>query len=136
MDDTNKPDPVLQKVPLIKSPLFQPPKPVTLNANYSKLISSLSSTVKPPKLNVSKQDLQGWISEIESLKPDFDNSSPTNIAQIKEYKEWLHQQKLKVAPGFDSTVLTPGVRDSGSTNSKNAEPPTNELDKVFSHLNL
>lgn len=128
-------DPVLKQVPLIKNPSFQPPKPVTLNTNYTKLLPSLSNTVKPPKLSLTKQDLQHWVESIEQLKPSYDNSSDINVSLIKQYQAWLDLARLKVAPGFNSSIMTPQKKPESNQASEQNDD-TNELDKIFGKTKL
>lgn len=93
-------------MPLIRNPSFHPPKTVTLNINYSKLLATLPTSVVPPKMNLSKMDLESWIGdlhEIELASLDRKNSQ----ADIEKYSEWLKKQQRKVAPGFNFDIMTP-----------------------------
>ncbi|KAI5954514.1 hypothetical protein KGF54_002289 [Candida jiufengensis] len=106
MDDTDKPDPILKQVPLIKNPSYQPPKAITLNTNYNKLLPSLSSTVIPPQLKVSEDDINNWINELNEFKRKLNaNNDETN--DTYEYKNWINEQSNKVAPGFSYDILKP-----------------------------
>ncbi|KAI5958827.1 hypothetical protein KGF57_002261 [Candida theae] len=106
MDDADKPDPVLKQVPLIKNPSYQPPKAISLRANYSKLLPTLSQTVIPPNLNISKEDIDKWINDLDQLKNKIANESGTDDS-VKSYESWIKEQTTKVAPGFDYNILTP-----------------------------
>ncbi|WLF79009.1 hypothetical protein PVL30_002758 [Lodderomyces elongisporus] len=111
MDDTDKPDPILKQVPLIKNPSFQPPKPVTLNSNYSKLIPTLPNTVIPPKLKVGTDDINSWSRDIQILISKYDPKDGDDGDREDElrakYQDWLQAQTKKVAPGFDYNIMTP-----------------------------
>ena len=108
MIDTDKPDPILKQVPLIKNPAFQPPRPITLSNNYNKLIPTLSSTVVPPKLNISDTEIDSWLNEIRSLREQIKNKQTNdNNRQCTKYENWIREQSNKIAPGFNYTVMQP-----------------------------
>ncbi|EGW34160.1 uncharacterized protein SPAPADRAFT_59579 [Spathaspora passalidarum NRRL Y-27907] len=136
MDDTDKPDPILKQIPLIKNPSYQPPKPITLNTNYNKLIPSLSNTVIPPKLNVGETEINAWLKEICAIESRL-NDNITNDKNVHQFQEWSHQQTIKVAPGFEyATVMQPHkVGTPTPAKEEQQETPiddnVNELDKVF-----
>lgn len=137
MYDTDKPDSILKQVPLIRNPIYQPPKPVTLNTNYNKLIPTLSSTVVPPKLNVSHDEITDWLEEIRSLRDKVKKEQAENDKSEK-YKKWVHDQSTKVAPGFNYTVMKPHKQernlqkeDNDYDNDKSKDYSINELDKLF-----
>ncbi|RLV95540.1 hypothetical protein JA1_000957 [Spathaspora sp. JA1] len=132
MDDTDKPDPILKQIPLIKNPSYQPPKAITLNTNYNKLIPSLANTVVPPKLNISTTEVNAWLKEIHSLESKL-NDDITNDKNVQQYQEWIHQQTIKVAPGFEyATIMQPHkVEPPPQEEKKFDDDPVNELDKVF-----
>lgn len=111
-------DEILKRVPLIKNPLFQTPKSITLNNNYNQLLPKLSNS-KPPKINLSSQDLENWISDIEKLKKDYEKHDDT-------YTQWLKQQKLMIAPGLDS-IITPTHKEIKEDHTNDV----NDLDKIF-----
>lgn len=118
----------MQQVPLIKNPLYQPTKPITLNSNYAKLISGLSSSVLPPKIKLSKEDLKLWITENKALESSLDEE-----LGVKNFKEWTKNRQTKFAPGIDIvmapsklTKLTPGADDV----------ELSELDKAFGSTNI
>lgn len=124
---------------MIKNPLFQPPKPVTLNANYSKLIPTLSSTVKPPKLSMSLDDLNKWCDDIKLQKPIFDPTSEENQSDINVFKDWVSKTKTQVAPGFDSVIQPMAAKSpiSDSDNSKEVTSQTvNNLENILANTNL
>lgn len=115
-------DTTLKQVPLIKNPLYQPPKAVTLNTNYNKLIPTLTKSV-PPKVNISQDQLGQWRDDIEALK------KRAEAPDLAEYTAWIAEQQLKVAPGFDfGGVMTPS--------RKSPPPELNELDKVFGKTSI
>lgn len=83
---------------------------MTLNTNYSKLLATLPTSVVPPKMNLSKADLDAWITdlnEIELVSLDENKSG----ADILKYTEWLKTQQRKVAPGFNFDIMTPSTKD-------------------------
>lgn len=138
-------DDLLRQVPLIKNPLFQPPKPVTLNANYNKLIPTLSNTVIPPRLNMEIDDLKHWQQDLSLQIQLFDLKSDSNIADINSFNEWVSAKKTKVAPGFDSVIhpvtvkspvsLNKNTKNDINDNDDNTET-INELQNVFAKANL
>lgn len=97
---------MLQQVPLIRNPQFQPPKTVTLNANYSKLLATLPTTVVPPQMNLSKPDLENWIAKLEEIELTFLDLESSK-EDIDKYTEWVKSQQRKVAPGFNFDIMTP-----------------------------
>ncbi|KAK6459984.1 hypothetical protein DFJ63DRAFT_257104 [Scheffersomyces coipomensis] len=140
MDDTDKPDPILKQVPLIKNPSYQTPKSITLKTNYGKLIPTLSNTVIPPNINITDADIQKWVDELESIK-----SKIVSNPESEKFKEWISLQKIKVAPGFESfegvmqprknvssTVTSPIQQNSELIDDKkDGEQEVNEIDKLF-----
>ncbi|QWW24400.1 hypothetical protein CA7LBN_003234 [Candidozyma auris] len=100
------PDPLLQQVPLIKNPAFQPPKPITLNTNYAKLIPNLPASVIPPEVTINKEDIEAWIADLQKFKKEKFDSEEKKRA-IQKYEEWLKSVQRKVAPGFDFDIMTP-----------------------------
>lgn len=76
------------------------------------------------------------------MKEKYDNGSETTQKSVSTYQTWLEQAKLKVAPGFNSAVMTPqrhtnGTRASGSDTKENSgTSDTNELDQVFGRTKL
>ncbi|KAI3405911.2 hypothetical protein KGF56_001130 [Candida oxycetoniae] len=108
MDDTNR-------SPLIKNPLYQPPKAITLNVSYNKLIPTLSSTVVPPKLKMTKEDVNSWCTELEQ---EIEKNKSFNL-QAEAYTSWLKEQSTKVAPGFEYTIMTPSkVKSTSSSRAR------------------
>ncbi|KAM9926660.1 hypothetical protein OXX59_003047 [Metschnikowia pulcherrima] len=106
MNDTDQPDPLLQQVPLIRNPAFQPPRPITLNADYGKLLSTLPMSVVPPKAAISRDELDAWKRDLEKVEKDGLNPEKRE-EEIKVYKDWLSGVQRKVAPGFSFDVMTP-----------------------------
>ncbi|ODV80066.1 uncharacterized protein CANTADRAFT_339401 [Suhomyces tanzawaensis NRRL Y-17324] len=133
MDDTDKPDPILKQVPLVKNPSFQPPKPVTLKTNYAKLIPTLSKSSVPPKINLSEDDLRKWLNEIQALKAKVANLEDPSDLDVQKYEEWVQLQQAKVAPGFYSFegVMQPSKREIVPEKVVLEDQEVNELDKVF-----
>lgn len=122
-------DPILAQVPLIKNPSYQPPKPITLNTNYNKLLPTLTSSVIPPKLNLTEFDIQSWTKEIEEMKTK--SSELTTSEDIKGFKDWIKLQQLRIAPGFSfEGIMTPNKAEI-QEKSTTQEAEINELDKVF-----
>lgn len=113
---TEKADPILQQVSLARNPACQFPRPITLETNYAKLLPSLNSTVVPPKMKLSKVDLEGWIKETTELKEK--RLQVLNGSDQSKFQRWLRDQQKKVAPGytFDSSIMLPN------------KPPTNTKD--------
>ncbi|ABN64441.2 hypothetical protein PICST_29837 [Scheffersomyces stipitis CBS 6054] len=133
MDDTERPDPILRQVPLINNPAFQPPKAITLNANYDVLIPTLSNTVVPPKINLADEEIQAWLRDIKSTEFQIQNAIE-NDEDVKKYKQWIKTQQIKVAPGFSfDGVMQPHKQEVKV--SKNEEE-VNELDKVFGKTSI
>lgn len=122
-------DPILAQVPLIKNPSYQPPKPITLNTNYNKLLPTLSSSVIPPKLNLTESELQNWTKEIEEMKTKI--SELNTSEDIQSFKDWTKLQQLKIAPGFSfEGIMTPYKAEIQEKDTKQ-EAEINELDEVF-----
>lgn len=136
MCTNNLADPILMQVPLIKNPLYQPPRAITLNTNYNKLLPTLSTSVIPPKVNLTGQTIQEWKNDIETIKNDkFDLTRNAKI--IDDFNNWVKEKQLRVAPGYD---YSPGrVMVPGRVEKPHAEvldtikelDPVNELDVVF-----
>ncbi|CAK9437268.1 uncharacterized protein LODBEIA_P16460 [Lodderomyces beijingensis] len=103
MDDTDRPDPILKQVPLIKNPSYQQPKAITLNANYNKLLPTLSATAIPPKLKINGDELNSWSEKLTSEIVKIE----TEAEKSQVYEAWIKEQTTKVAPGFDFNVMTP-----------------------------
>ncbi|ODV68536.1 hypothetical protein HYPBUDRAFT_105019, partial [Hyphopichia burtonii NRRL Y-1933] len=113
-------DEILNQVPLIKNPLYQPPKPVTLNTNFNKLIPTLNS-VRPPKIKLTTEELTNWLASIEKMK------STSDSAEVTKYQDWINQQQRKFAPGFDfENVLVPTTKPQDK----------NELDELFGNVSI
>lgn len=79
---------------------------MSLNTNYSKLLATLPGSVIPPKVSLTKQDLESWIAELDTLKqanldPDW------RLQQSDLYRHWLKDLQRKVAPGFNFDAMTP-----------------------------
>lgn len=97
-------------MPLIKNPSFQPPKPVTLNANYAKALAALPGSVLPPKVNVTEEDMKKWTAELEVLREKYFGKEATE-REIAVYENWLTQLQRKIAPGFNFEVMTPSKQN-------------------------
>ncbi|CAL1183001.1 unnamed protein product [Candida parapsilosis] len=93
MDDTDKPDPILKQVPLIKNPSYQPPKAVSLRTNYSKLLPALPRTVAPPNLNITKEDIDKWSRELNQFKDRIGNDRQSDTF-VTSYEKWIKEQIL------------------------------------------
>lgn len=94
----------------------------------------MAISVKAPKFNLSKADLEKWTNEINGLKLKY-----TDDSDIVMFKTWLKSQQLKVAPGLDSIITPHKVQRSPTTNEPHDISGTqqgNELDKVFGSLGL
>ncbi|KAI5962211.1 uncharacterized protein KGF55_003287 [Candida pseudojiufengensis] len=103
MDDTDKPDPILKQVPLIKNPSYQPPKAITLNTNFNKLLPTLSNTVVPPQLKITDDDINEWVKELNEFKKNLVTDSKNGT----DLKKWINEESNKVAPGFSYDILKP-----------------------------
>lgn len=90
---------------LIRNPVFQPPKPVTLSTNYAKLLATLSDAALPPSLKMLMYELRLWKDELGRMK-----ESVGDHLCLQKYTEWLQGQQRRVAPGFDFDVMQPEVR--------------------------
>ena len=108
-------------MPLIKSPSYQPPKPITLNTNYEKLIPTLYKSVIPPKISLSDKDILNWLDEMNSWKEEISQS----LSKDDAFKAWLSKQQLSIAPGFDSSIMKPAKIDHTILDD------VNELDQLF-----
>ncbi|CAN3372032.1 hypothetical protein DIRU0_B08350 [Diutina rugosa] len=133
MDDTDKADELLKQIPLLKNPAFQPPKPVTLNHNYHKLLPNLQQSV-PPKINVDAQELERWQAHIDSLQSKVAGLGKQS-AEAQQFTKWLSDSQRKVAPGFmfGGGVMQPSRR------VEKQEPEAesiNEIDRMFSSTKL
>lgn len=122
---------MLQQVPLIKNPKFQPPRPITLDTNYAKLIPSLPHTVYPPKLNMTAEDIDKWIGELEMF---YQARLDRNVLDGKRlvFYDWLALVKRKVAPGYSFDVMTPVTRETQE--KQPAEPEVEKEKSVRSEL--
>lgn len=126
-------DPILRQVPLINNPAFQPPKAITLNANYDVLIPTLSNTVVPPKINLADEEIQAWLRDIKSTEFQIQNAIE-NDEDVKKYKQWIKTQQIKVAPGFSfDGVMQPHKQEVKVLKN---EEEVNELDKVFGKTSI
>lgn len=129
---------MLRQVPLIKCPAFQPPKPITLNTNYEKLIPTLYKSVVPPKISLSDQDIVNWLDDMNGWKEKLNRSLDKNA----EFDTWLQKQQLSIAPGFDSSIMKPMVKKSDKeVNEKNEgvnekSDKINELDQLFGETKI
>lgn len=115
-------------MPLIRNPAFQPPKLVSLNTNYAKLLATLPGSVIPPKVSVQRQHLESWIAELDLLKQD-NLDSEWRRQQSDVYTHWLKDLQRKVAPGFDFDAMTP--LNAGHTQVK-SEPEEKNPARPFS----
>ncbi|OBA17971.1 hypothetical protein METBIDRAFT_226333 [Metschnikowia bicuspidata var. bicuspidata NRRL YB-4993] len=106
MNETDTPDALLQQVPLIRNPAFQPPRPITLNTDYAKLLATIPGSVMPPKAAISREELQAWTTDLEAVERN-DLNMEARDKDIAVYKEWLVKVQRKVAPGFDYEIMTP-----------------------------
>lgn len=123
-------------MPLIKNPSFQPPKPVTLNANYSKLLPTLTNSIKPPKLNLKAEDLDNWVKDLESLKDDMFDIKKYD-KDVDDYNQWLKKKQLQMAPGFDSgVIMKPQKVEKSSPQQTPTKSAVNELDEVFGKTSI
>jgi hypothetical protein len=140
MDDSEKPDELLKQVPLVKSPSYQPPKPVTLNTNYEKLIPQLYKSVVPPKFNLTQQDITNWFEEVNLWKARV--SIDKSDEDISNFNLWLQKQQLSIAPGYHSVdgIMTPHkvekVESPTQEQGQTMLPQMNELDRVFGNTTL
>lgn len=89
-------------MPLIRNPAYQPPRAVTLNTNYGKLLANLPGSALPPPPKVQPQELEDWKRDLEQLRDRAQNSDAAS-----KYAEWLALQQRKVAPGFTFDVMEP-----------------------------
>ncbi|CAH2353839.1 hypothetical protein CLIB1423_12S04104 [[Candida] railenensis] len=133
MDDTEKPDPVLMQVPLIRNPSYLPPKAITLNLNYGKLLPTLTKSVVPPKVNISEGELRKWEKDIEAVKLRFEKAD--SAEQIR-YQEWVKRKQTQIAPGFDSMggIMMPSRVEKTEEVTKAEE--INELDALFGKTSI
>lgn len=83
---------------MYKNPAFQTPKPVTLETNYGKLLPTLSKSVIPPKLNLTREDLHQWKKDIEGKNYGFLKSEDDH--DVRVYEDWIKEKQVKLAPGF------------------------------------
>lgn len=109
---------------MIKNPIFQTPKSITLNTNYNQLLPNLANS-KPPKINLSSKDLENWIGEIEKLKKDYQQHD-------EKYSQWLKSQKLHIAPGLDS-IMTPKHKELHERHDKDNKKDTDDIDHDKEH---
>lgn len=90
-------------MPLIRNPSFQPPKAITLNSNYAKLLATLPSTVMPPKMTLTRENLEAWIADLERVRADIGGKS-----EVEQYEQWQATLLRKAAPGFSvDNIMTP-----------------------------
>lgn len=127
-------DPVLMQVPLIRNPSYQPPKAITLNLNYGKLLPTLAKSVVPPKVNLTQEELKKWEKEVESVKQRHEQEESANSVK---YQEWVKKKQTQIAPGFDSMggIMMPHRVEKQEKSAKPAEP-VNELDVLFGKTSL
>ncbi|KAH3673625.1 hypothetical protein WICMUC_003528 [Wickerhamomyces mucosus] len=89
--------PLLSQVPLTTSPLYNPPKPVSLPYEYKSLANYKITS------NITEENLKSWIKECENLSKDIQEYCKE---EIQSYKEWESNTLDKLAPGYED-VLTP-----------------------------
>ena len=121
------------QVPLIRNPSYQPPKAVTLNLNYGKLLPTLAKSVVPPKVNISEAELRKWEKDIEAIKLRFERAD--NGEQIR-YEEWVKKKQTQIAPGFDSMggIMMPSRIEKTEEVAKDEQ--VNELDVLFGKTSI
>lgn len=122
------------------SPFYNPPKAVTLPFNYKPLPPQL------PETNVTKDNLEAWISECTQVKEDIKSYGEK---EKKAYDEWHNNVVRKLAPGYlggSNTLLTPQRRTPQASQAievpvPEKEPvkeatPENDIDRAFSTMNI
>lgn len=102
-------DPILKQVPLIKNPSYQPPKAISLRTNYSKLLPTLSHTVVPPNLNITKEDIDKWLNEIDEYKTMIANEQKTD-SSVANYEKWIKSKAPKLHLDLITTFLRQKVK--------------------------
>lgn len=60
----------------------------------------------PPKINVSKEDLEQLKSDVEQMKAKYLDEELRD-EQVSSYTKWLSDLLRKVAPGFDFDIMKP-----------------------------
>lgn len=120
------------QVPLVRNPQYHPPKAVTLNLNYNKMLPTLAKSVVPPKVTLTREDLTNWRQQTEQHRATFDVAK--NDEAVARFEEWLIQKRRQVAPGFDADggVMTPKKERVGEPRHEEI----NELDKVFGRTSI
>jgi len=140
----------LAQIPLIVSPVYNPPKAVTLPFNYKPLPPQL------PETNVTQDNLEAWITECKHVKEEI---TQYGTQEKQAYQEWHNNVIRKLAPGYlggSNTLLTPQRRvvtpvtnqssggatpyeqQSSQSNNPQVNEPTNEndIDRAFSTMNI
>ena len=106
----------------------------------------------PPKIKLSKNDLEGWIKETTEIKEK--RLQVLSESDQNKFQHWIRDQQTKVAPGytFDSSVMVPSkptnVKDT-STERRHSqreehepskglteERELNELDEIFGRTTI
>lgn len=141
-----KAHPLLAQIPLIVSPFYNPPKAVTLPFSYKPLPSQL------PETNVTKENLEAWISECKHAKEGVLNYG---AREKQAYEEWHTNVVRRLAPGYlgggSNILLQPQRRVQADTahSSESPEPHpinqqktdvenggSNDIDRAFSTMNI
>lgn len=95
------PHPLLQRIPLVLSPLFRPPKAVAIDID----LEGVPQQYEDPLLagEVSDQ-LSSWAEDVRVYQERLD----TSLADARAHFEQWRAQMLRQAPGlFDDVVLLP-----------------------------
>lgn len=136
-------DPLLQQIPLIVSPFFNPPKAVVLPFEYKPLPSRLPAT------SITRDNLDAWKAECQGVKAQLERFGEQDTLA---YKEW-QASISKVAPGYlesGTHLLVPRKQPSasagttaGCTTGRTGSPTTggggpttggSDIDQAFTGL--
>lgn len=120
----------------MKNPYFKPPRPVTLDPSYGKLIPNLTETCLPPRISVSKSEILDWISKTQSLGQSLIINNESTIA----FTNWVHSSQQKVAPGFDVAVgvMKPAKRtlDSAKIIENHTQDAVGDINHELNKINM
>lgn len=122
MSSTQPPShPLLQQIPLITVPRYQPPKPAPSLSSYPQYLSLSQVRVQT---TITEQNIQAWLDECERLKKDI-----TDFGAVEKwkYQEWCEKDGVKrLAPGLElgsegKGILRPSVTGPKNSNERSLE---------------
>ncbi|ODQ80527.1 hypothetical protein BABINDRAFT_7253 [Babjeviella inositovora NRRL Y-12698] len=139
---SDKPNRLLQQVPLIVSPFYHPPQPLKLNFD----VNSIPTSLEFPLLTGTgaptvEEELERWCEEINRRKHKI---AALNELERSEFLLWKDAKMKRFAPGYLDNVLIPSAKAQSKVEepgkvlgSLSSEPEVfNELDRVFGNVKI